>query len=154
MPTRIAENRKCLTGTMRGSRKLAVASGERLTNVPPAPAALSPLARVEWAALATELVEAGMLRRLDLRALRLLAETLGSVAELAALVAVEGATLPGAAGARKGHPALMALGAARSLARQMLADFGMTPRGKGAVEAVPETPPPGKPASGLASFRK
>ena len=98
---------------------------------------MSKASRAEWRALAAVLVEAGTLTASDLRALELLADTLTSCAEFAAIIARDGVLITGPSGAPKAHPAVAGLGQARAQARQLLQDFGLTPAARGGVEAAP-----------------
>lgn len=152
MPSRMSEAKKDVRGTLRASRRIAPATLARLTTAPRPPATLSDAARAEWERLVPVLIGAGTLTTADLRALELLVTTLASADELAELVHREGVTVPAGNGGTKGHPALAGLAQARSLARALLSDFGLTPKARGAVDAAPEAPKPGK-LTGLASFR-
>ena len=140
MPSRTSETKKALLGTQRPDRKKVPSTHGRIEKTPAAPARLSLLARNEWNDLAPLLTEAGTLSGSDLRALELLCETLASASEFADIVRKEGATVPASGGGTKGHPALQALATARSQARALLTDFGLTPRGRGGVDAAPELP--------------
>ena len=152
MPARIAERTKQLRGTSRPGRRIESAAPARLTRAPVASASLSDAAKAEWQRLVPCLIAAGTLTTSDLRALELLAETLATSAELAEIVRSEGTTVSAGSGGTKAHPALTGLAQARSLARTLLNDFGLTPRGRGAVDAAPEAPSPERPKRGLASF--
>lgn len=138
MPARLSERMKTLRGTSRASRRKTPAAGERLTITPRAPADLAEPAAQEWHALAPVLCDLGTLTTADLRALRLLCELLASVAELEAVIRREGHTIEAAGGGRKGHPAAQALGTARTQAHRLLADFGLTPRARAAVDRAPD----------------
>jgi len=81
----------------------------------------------------------GRLTGADLRALELLCETLASEGEARAVVAREGFTVPTADGGQKPHPAVRIMETARNQAHRLLADFGLTPKGR---QAVDTTPPP------------
>lgn len=137
---RLPEATKELRGTSRADRKHPPSTVERLTTNPAAPKHLSAGAAAEWRKLAPLLVKAGTLTRADLRALELLAETLASAAEFAGVIARDGTLIDGAGGSKKAHPALQALATARAQARQLLSDFGLTPRGRSGIEPAP----PGK----------
>jgi P27 family predicted phage terminase small subunit len=69
--------------------------------------------------------------------LALLAETLGDIATLRDVIDREGATIATEGGSRRAHPALNAMAQARSAARGLLSDFGMSPRGRLALAAPP-----------------
>lgn len=150
MPARTSEAKKALRGTQRTDRTKAPSTHGRIEKAPQAPVRLSPLAKNEWQSLAPLLTDAGTLSGSDLRALELLCETLASASEFADIVRTEGATVPAAGGGTKGHPALQALATARSQARALLTDFGLTPRGRGGVDAAPELPG----ASPFAKFKR
>lgn len=143
--------RKTVQGTLRNRRKTAGAH-TRLTRAPAPPERLSEAARDEWRRLAPLLVTAGTLTAADLRALELLADTLATAGEMAQVVRDQGSTIEVGSGTRKAHPALQALAQARAQAHRLLSDFGLTPRGRSAIDAAPE-PDHGKPLTGLAYFR-
>lgn len=147
MPARRSNASKAARNTLRPARVRDIAAGERLVAAPPPPAGIDPAAAAEWRRLAPLLVEVGTLTAADLRALQLLAETLASAAHLAATVKAEGYTVPGAAGGVKSHPCLVALSQARAQARALLADFGLSPRSRGGVDAAPDGSPPEDPAA-------
>lgn len=137
MPARKSTARKAAAGTLRPSRIRQTPAGERLTEPPGPPAGLDPAAAGEWRALAPILCEICVLTRADLRTLRLLCETLASAASLDATIKAEGLTIESGTGARKAHPALNALGVARSQAARLLDGFGLSPRGRGGVDQAP-----------------
>ena len=140
MPAPTSSHTKALRGTARADRQKPAGAAERLTAVPKAPPTVSDAAKAEWQRLAPILVNAGTLTANDLRALELLAETLASAAAFAAVIAKDGTLIEGAGGTRKAHPALQALATARAQARALLHDFGLTPRGRAAVEQAPAAP--------------
>jgi P27 family predicted phage terminase small subunit len=128
---------KALRGTLRAPSGAAPAAGERLTVPPPPPAGLGAEAAEEWRALAPVLVAAGTLAASDLRALRLLCETLATEAGARAVVGAEGFTVPTADGGQKPHPAVRIMETSRAQAAALLRDFGLTPRARGTVDAAP-----------------
>lgn len=138
MSARASQRIKQLRGTARADRQKAPGAHERLQCTPEPPPNLSEAAAAEWRALAPLLVEAGTLTPADLRALELLAATLADAASFAAAIERDGLLVTGAAGAKKSHPGLNALGQARAQARALLADFGLTPRSRGGVEVAPQ----------------
>lgn len=138
MPARLSERAKSLRGTSRAGRRKAPSAGERLTVAPRLPAGLTAAAAAEWRTLAPVLVQLGTLTNADLRALRLLCELLASVGELEAVIRREGHTIEASSGGRKGHPAAQALATARTQAHRLLADFGLTPRARAAVDQAPD----------------
>ena len=138
MPSRLLTSRKQLAGTQRASRAKPTQSHGRIARTPAPPERLSILAIDEWKALAPLLTKAKTLSGSDLRALELLCETLASATEFAEIIRKEGATVAAAGGGTKGHPALQALATARSQARALLTDFGLTPRGRSGVETAPD----------------
>jgi P27 family predicted phage terminase small subunit len=72
-----------------------------------------------------------------MRALELLAEVLATEAELRELLKTEGTTILGAAGNSKAHPACKLLESTRNQAARLLADFGLTPKGRQGVDVYP-----------------
>ncbi len=136
MPTRVPNGLKLVRGTARPGRQPSLDSGSPLTRRPPPPARLSQRAAAEWRDLARELVAAGVLTGGDLRALELLATTLALEAEMAELVRLEGATVPGEHGSRKGHPGLRIGAEARNQAIRLLGAFGLTPSSRERVPRV------------------
>jgi P27 family predicted phage terminase small subunit len=118
-----------------------------LTNAPPPPAGIVALAAAEWRVLAPVLCDLGTLTTADLRALRLLCETLAAVADLAEVLGREGHTVPAGSGGVKGHPAAQALATARAQAHRLLADFGLTPRSRAGVDQAPDAEDDDDPAA-------
>jgi len=137
MSIRVPQATKKLRGTTRKDRDTAPEPQARLTVTPRPPTSLSAAARAEWRTLAPILVAMGTLRGADLRALRLLCETLASAESFAATIAKEGVAVPAGSGSVKTHPAVQALATARAQARGLLADFGLTPRARESVAAAP-----------------
>ena len=138
MPSKLPASRKQVAATQRADRSKPPQSHGRIARTPTPPERLSSLAIDEWKALAPLLTKAKTLSGSDLRALELLCETLASATEFAETIRKEGATVPAAGGGTKGHPALQALATARSQARALLTDFGLTPRGRGGVDQAPD----------------
>ena len=87
--------------------------------------------------MAPATVGLGTLTHADLRALELLADTLATAAEAQATVAQCGFTVPTADGGAKPHPAVRIMETARAQAKGLLADFGLTPRGRQGVDTKP-----------------
>ncbi len=137
MPLRTSDGLKLIRGTGRRDRDGRHDPTARLAKAPRPPGHLSPRAAAEWRHLARELVETGVLTGADLRALELLAETLALEADMRAIVAREGATIAGAEGGRKGHPALKIGAEARSQAIRLLEAFGLTPASRQRVDQAP-----------------
>ncbi|ABK08072.1 MULTISPECIES: phage terminase small subunit P27 family [Burkholderia cepacia complex] len=131
---------KALTGTLRGDRLKGVAA-EQLDTAPPPPDSLSLRAVIEWQRVAPLVVSLGLLTASDLRALELLAETLATEAQLRETLDREGLTIATGTGGSKAHPALRALSDARAQASRLLDAFGLSPRGRQAIDAPPPLPP-------------
>jgi P27 family predicted phage terminase small subunit len=138
MPTRLkSSQRKDLHHTARRDRQPKPAVFGRLLTVPRPPKHLSQRAATEWKRVAPALVAIGTLTGADLRALELLAETLATEAEARAILATEGLTAQTADGGSKSHPAVRIMETARGQAVRLLADFGLTPKGRQSVDIVP-----------------
>jgi len=72
----------------------------------------------------------GTLRGIDLHALELLADSLGIVRKMTALLAAEGYTVPVLGGGRKAHPAVRIRAVAHAEAAHLLKQFGLMPQGR------------------------
>lgn len=105
-----------------------------LKRAPPPPAHLSDRAAAEWRRLARVCVDLWTLTTADLRAFELLCNTLAMESEAREALAREGLTLAAGSGGRKAHPAVKVAESARNQAARLLADFGMTPRGRKSVD--------------------
>jgi P27 family predicted phage terminase small subunit len=103
----------------------------------PAPDTLSSSAKIEWCELVATLAQLGTAKGADLRALELLCECLATERQLRATLASEGFTIDGANDNLKAHPATKLLESTRNQCHRLLADFGLTPRGRLAVKAAP-----------------
>src|SRR3954447_15334626 len=105
---------------------------------------MSEAAAREWWAIGPIAVSLGTVTGADLPALGLLARLLAAEREAAAALEEDGLTIKSGAGVIKAHPALVVLGQARAQAHRLLADFGMTPRGRNYVapaeRAAPDDP--------------
>ncbi|WP_322040811.1 phage terminase small subunit P27 family [Burkholderia diffusa] len=130
---------KALAGTLRADRLKGIAA-EQLHTAPPPPAGMSSRAATEWVRVAPLVVSLGLLSASDLRALELLAETLATEAQLRETLDREGLTIATGAGGSKAHPALRALSDARAQAARLLDAFGLSPRGRQAIDAPPPMP--------------
>jgi P27 family predicted phage terminase small subunit len=139
MTARLSLAEKVSRGTVRPDRAPKMTALRRFDKPPRAPAHLSPRAKVEWGNLARVTVEIGTLTGADLRALELLAQILATEGELREILAAEGLTVAGAGSNLKGHPACKLLESTRNQAGRMLADFGLTPRGRQSVDIRPPT---------------
>ena len=137
MTRRLSQTEKRGRGTLRKDRIPKQTAVDRLRTAPRAPAHLSEGAKAEWGPLARSCVELGTLTLADLRALALLAECLATEAELRETLKTEGLTIAGAGGNRKAHPAAKLLETTRGQAMRLLADFGLTPRGRLGVDVRP-----------------
>jgi P27 family predicted phage terminase small subunit len=101
-----------------------------LAEAPEPPAHLSPRAAAEWRRLAPVAFALGTLAEADLRAFELLAETLATEAAARAVVEREGHAVPTAGGGAKPRPEVRVMETARVQAAKLLAEFGLTPRGR------------------------
>src|SRR3954453_841253 len=119
------------------ARRAPRSAGDRLDELPEAPEGLSEAAERAWGHVGGTAGDLGTVTVADLPALALLARCLGSEAEASAVLARDGLTITNGSGVTKAHPALTALGQARAQANRLLADFGMTPRGRNYVAALP-----------------
>ncbi|MGC1412833.1 MAG: P27 family phage terminase small subunit [Acetobacteraceae bacterium] len=127
---------KELAANDRPDRRVSVPAG-RLDVAPDPPANLSKSAATEWRELAPQAVWLGTLAGSDLRAFALLCETLATEGAARAILAVQGMTVRAGDGGCKSHPASRTLEAARSQAARLLAEFGLTPRGRAALDTEP-----------------
>jgi len=142
---------KLLTSTDRPDRRTRAPESGRLNVAPEPPATLSAGAAAEWRELAPAAVWLGTLAGTDLRAFALLTETLATEAAARAELAIGGMTvaMAGDGGGRKSHPAVRIMETARTQATRLLAEFGLTPRGRAGVDTAPmgsparATPPTG-----------
>jgi P27 family predicted phage terminase small subunit len=101
-----------------------------LAEAPAPPAHLSARAAAEWRRLAPAAAALGTLAEADLRAFEPLAETLATEAEARAVVEGEGHAVPTAGGGQKPRPEVRVMETARVQAARLLAEFGLTPRGR------------------------
>ncbi len=102
----------------------------RLTEPPEPPDRLSPRAAAEWRRLAPAATALGTLAGADLRGFELLCETLATEATARAVVEAEGHAVPTAGGGAKPRPEVRVMETARVQAARLLAEFGLTPRGR------------------------
>lgn len=130
---------KALSGTLRADRLKGITT-DQLTVAPPPPPGMSSRAAAEWVRVAPLVVSLGLLSASDLRALELLAETLATEAQLRETLDREGLTIATGTGGSKAHPALRALSDARAQAARLLDAFGLSPRGRQAIDAPPPMP--------------
>ena len=128
---------KLVSGTYRADRSASKSTSSRLERVPPAPKHLSDEAKRQWKRLAPAVKATGAMTASDLVAFELLACTLATATEAEALIAKEGATVEGGSGGIKAHPALTMMAQARAQATALLAQFGLTPRGRAAIAPAP-----------------
>ena len=101
-----------------------------LAEAPAPPADLSPRAAAEWRRLAPAAAALGTLAEADLRGFELLCETLATEAAARAAIEAEGYTVPTAGNGLKPRPEVGAMERARAQAARLLAEFGLTPRGR------------------------
>ncbi len=83
------------------------------------------------------MVGIGTLTGADLRAFEMLAETLATATDAAETLARDGMTCGTADGGLKTHPAVKVLETARSQAKALLGEFGLTPRARQGVDVKP-----------------
>ena len=114
------------------------ATDDRLSADTPVPSTLSPEGAEEWHGLIATLAELGTARAADLRAVELLCEVLADEKTLRETIRREGLTIPGADGNQKTHPAAKLLESTRNQAHRLMADFGLTPKGRVQVKAQPK----------------
>jgi len=137
MPSRRSEFSKLLAGTSRPDRDPKSDPAARLTETPDAPDYLSDNAKIQWYRVAPAAVALGTLSEADFAAFALLCETLATAEEARAVVARDGFLVATENGGQKAHAAIKVLETARNQARGLLADFGLTPRGRQGVDVVP-----------------
>lgn len=147
MPSRTSNQRKTVLATVRTGRQRQPSGADRLTTPPAPPKDMGEAAKLEWKGLAADLVAAGTLAASDLRALRLLSEVLAQIGVLEDALAREGLTIIGSTGAPKAHPAIAGLAQARAMAHRLLTDFGMVPRARASVDALPDVDADADPAA-------
>lgn len=133
MPARTPRSDKILKGTDQPCRRPRPVY-EPLTEVPDPPDYLSESAVPEWHRVAGVATAIGIAET-DIRALAMLSETLATEAHLRAAIEQDGITIEAGSGGRKAHPGLAALAQARQQAGNLLAAFGLTPKGR---QALPE----------------
>lgn len=127
---------------MKKTKSSAPSASETITAAiePPTWLALSAGALDEWEPIIKTLAELGTARHCDLRALGLLCEILADEKRYRNAVAIDGLTISGVGESRKAHPGLKILETTRAQACRLLADFGLTPRGRVQVKIEPTTP--------------
>lgn len=130
---------KAIRGTARHDRVPKKDHAARLSRAPTPPAGLSEAAAAEWRRLAPSAVSIGTLTLADLRAFELLCETLAAEREARSTLQREGMSTSTGDGGRKPHPAVRVAESARRDAARLLADFGLTPRGRQSVDTLPPT---------------
>lgn len=130
---------KQLRGSFRADRYSAP-TGEALTRSPQVPSDLSKDAKKLWREIAPVLAQKRVLTEGDLAALKLLCSSLSLEQVARETIEREGLTVDSVQGVRA-HPATRICQQARSEASRLLVEFGMTPRARQNVEAVPEPRP-------------
>jgi P27 family predicted phage terminase small subunit len=101
-----------------------------LAEAPAPPADLSAQAAAEWRRLGPAAVAPGTLAGADLRGFELLCDTLATEAAARAVVGREGHAVPTAGDGWTTRPQVRAMETARAQAARLLAEFGLTPRGR------------------------
>ena len=109
----------------------------RLTAPPEPPPLLSERAAAEWRRLAPVAVALRTLSEPDLRGFELLVQTLATEAEAPAVIEAEGYTVPTSGNGLKPRPEVAAMERARVQAARLLADFGLTPKGRRGLDMAP-----------------
>ena len=109
----------------------------RLDQAPEPPAHLSARAAAEWRRLAPVAAVLGTLTEADLRGFELLAETLATEAEARAVVQAEGCATTTAGGGAKSRPEVRVMETAGAQAARLLAEFGLTPKGRRGLDPPP-----------------
>lgn len=137
MPSRRSNQAKNLSGTARADRVPKPEMAERLRTPPKSPPNLSDRAKAEWDRVAPAVVGLGTLTSADLRAFELLAQTLATATEATEALATDGLSVRTGDGGLKPHPAVRIMETARMQARALLAEFGLTPRGRQGVDVHP-----------------
>jgi P27 family predicted phage terminase small subunit len=79
----------------------------------------------------------GTLTEADLRGFELLAETLATEAEARAVVEAQGCATTTAGGGAKSRPEVRVMETARAQAARLLAEFGLTPKGRRELGVLP-----------------
>jgi P27 family predicted phage terminase small subunit len=138
---RASTQQKALRGTWRADRAPQPTAGEPLTEAPEPPPRLSEKAQGEWRILAPIVTQLGVLTAADMRAFQLLCECLGTAAEAEDMLREEGMTLPTVGGGTRAHPAIKAMEIARNQAARLMTEFGLTPKGRQAVDIAPAPRP-------------
>ncbi len=103
---------------------------DRFEDIPPPPDGMSEQAASEWLSLAPVAHELGVLSEADVRAFRLLCETLATATEAGKTLDSDGLLIEGLGGAKKHHPAIKVLENARQQSTRLFAEFGMTPKAR------------------------
>ena len=135
-PRKSAES-KLLSGTYRRDRSAPKTTATRLERIPAPPKYLSTAAKKEWRRLAPAVKGTGSMTAGDLVALELLCRTLATATKAEETIEKEGITIAAANGGEKPNPALAMMATARGQAAALLAQFGLTPRGRAGIAPAP-----------------
>ena len=112
--------------------------------LPEAPASLSDIARAEWAEVVPSLDAAGLLSRVDGRALAMYCHNVAEHEWAAATLEAEGRVNELESGFLQVHPAVGIGHRAREQAYRFLTEFGMTPSSRSRVVASPKPKEPSR----------
>ncbi|MCC4298130.1 phage terminase small subunit P27 family [Aurantimonas coralicida] len=124
---------------MKGRQPSRLITGSQvLTDMPRAPAWLSPAAKAEWRRVAPILVDRGILTEADLGTLEGYATAMGRVREAEKTIRAEGSIYVSASGPKR-HPAVTLQDAALKTARLFANELGLTPvaRSRAAIQGGP-----------------
>jgi P27 family predicted phage terminase small subunit len=129
----------------------------RLVVPPRPPRHLSKAVAAEWRRVMPVLAGLGAITAADLFMVELLCGTLATARAAAASLEAEGSSTGTAANGIKGHPSARVLSTARAQAARLLAELGLTPRGRAMLDLRPPFPlliddDDGPPALSLTDF--
>jgi P27 family predicted phage terminase small subunit len=128
---------KALAGTARPDRAIKPpAAGDPLAVLTP-PKALSREAKAEWRELAPRVQRLGLLTTTTVQSFKLLCQTLGTVRQMEAVLALDGMTELNSKGVRRTRPEVHILQNARAQARALLESWGLSPRSRQNVDVTP-----------------
>jgi P27 family predicted phage terminase small subunit len=111
--------------------------------LPSCPAHLNKFAREEWARVALELYNAGLLSQIDRAALAAYCAAYGRWVDIEQKLTKSGPTCFGSAGSRVQHPNVRIANILRAQVVAFAAEFGMTPSSRSRVQADAHTPEAG-----------
>ena len=112
---------------MRGTKPILRAIEGGLSDMPPAPAWMHPLAKAEWNRVVPGLIERGVLAESDLGTLESYCVAVGQIRQCEAVLQSEEMFVQSERSAPRPHPAFRVMHTAQTLARQLAAELGLTP---------------------------